>query len=85
MMKGGNASMMERGAGMWREPFEQALKETDQKKLGELIVQAESAIYERYEKLQNTPDGDEELRAIKVASDQLLALKVNRLGWPPVR
>ena len=84
-MKGENTSMVERGARMWREPFEQALKQTDPQKLGDLVVQAEAAIYERFEKLQNSSDCDEELRAIKVATDQLLALKVNRLGWPPVK
>lgn len=84
-MNGGNTSMAERGAGMWREPFEQALKETDQKKLGELVVRAEAAIYERFEKLQNSPGCDDEMRAIKMAADRLLELKVNRLGWPAVK
>ena len=85
MMREGSIPIVERGAGTWREPFEKALKETDAQRLGELVVQAEVAIYERYETLQDSPDCDEELRAIKVASDQLLALKVNRLGWPPVK
>ena len=77
--------MVERGAGMWREPFERALKETDQKKLGELVVRAEAAIYQRVEKLRNSSGCDEELREIKMAADQLLELKVSRLGWPAVK
>ena len=84
-MKDLSGPIAEFGAGMWREPFEQALKETDPRKLGELVLQAEAAIYQRFEQLQSSPDGDGELREIKAASDQLLALKVNRLGWPPVR
>jgi hypothetical protein len=85
MRREGSTPIAEHGAGSWREPVEKALKETDAQRLGELVVQAEVAIYERYEKLQNSPDCDEERRAIKAASDQLLTLKVNRLGWPPVK
>jgi hypothetical protein len=83
-MREGSTPIVERGAGNWREPFEKAVKETDLQRLGELVIQAEAAIYKRFEKLQNSADCDEERRAIKVASDQLLALKVNRLGWPSV-
>jgi hypothetical protein len=84
-MRDGSTPIVERGAGTWREPFEKAVKETDLQRLGELVVQAEAAIYKRFEKLRNSPDCDEERSAIKAASDQLLALKVNRLGWPPVK
>jgi hypothetical protein len=76
--------MIKSGTPTWKEPYEKAIKEHNKEKLGELILQAETAIYQRFQELQNSPNHNVERSQIATATEQLLSLKVNRLGWPPV-
>jgi hypothetical protein len=76
--------MSHTGATGWTEPYEKAVNETGNERLCELVYEAETAIYERLQELQNSADRYEEIRAIREASERLLSLKVTRLGWPPV-
>jgi hypothetical protein len=69
----------------WKEAYEKALRETDKQKLGELVLSAEAAIFRRYQELAPSSNHHEERRSMNAASEQLLSLKVNRLGWPPVQ
>ena len=59
-------------------------QETDKQKLGELVLAAEAAIFRRYQEIASSANHHEERRSMKEATDYLLALKVNELGWPPV-
>jgi hypothetical protein len=76
--------MIETGTGTWQDPYQKAISEEDKERLCELVRQTEAAIYKRFQELQNSSNHQEERRLMKVATKQLLSLKVNRLGWPPV-
>lgn len=68
----------------WKEPYSQALKESDEQKLAELVQAAEHAIVLRLQELKYSPDR-QELTELKRAAADLLAIKTNKLGWPPLQ
>ncbi len=68
----------------WKEPYRQALKESDERKLIELVQAAELAIVLRLEELEKLTDNQEERAELKRASAGLLAIKTHKLGWPSV-
>ena len=68
----------------WKEVYEKTRQETDKQKLGELVLAAEAAIFRRYQEIAPSANHHDERRSMKEATDYLLALKVNELGWPPV-
>lgn len=76
--------MAENHTTSWKEVFEQARHETDQKKLAELVLAAEAAIFRRYQEIAPSSNHHEERQSMKMAADYLLAVKVNQLGWPSV-
>ena len=76
--------MVEISATSWKEVYEKTRQETDKQKLGELVLAAEAAIFRRYQEIAPSPNHHDECRSMKEATDYLLALKVNQLGWPPV-
>jgi hypothetical protein len=76
--------MVEITATSWKEVYEKTRHETDQQKLGELVLAAEAAIFRRYQELASSANHHEERRSLKEATDDLLEMKVNQLGWPPV-
>ena len=68
----------------WKEVYEKTRQETDKQKLGELVLAAEAAIFRRYQEIAPSPNHHDERRSMKEATDDLLEMKVNQLGWPPV-
>ena len=76
--------MVEITATSWKEVYEKTRQETDKQKLGELVLAAEAAIFRRYQEIAPSPNHHDERHSMKEATDYLLALKVNELGWPPV-
>jgi hypothetical protein len=68
----------------WKEVFEQARHETDQQKLGDLVLAAEAAIFRRYQEIAPSSNHHQERQSMKEAADYLLAVKVHQLGWPSV-
>ncbi|MFZ0881874.1 MAG: hypothetical protein WAN14_00630 [Candidatus Acidiferrales bacterium] len=69
----------------WKEPYRQALRESDKEKLTELVHAAEYAIVLRLQELENLTDHHEERAEMERASADLLAIKTNGLGWPSVQ
>lgn len=69
-------------ASSWQELYLNALTETDQKKLSELIQAVEGAMFLRWQELANSTDHREERSEMHVASAALLAIKTHKLGWP---
>lgn len=69
----------------WKVAYEKTLREKDKQKLGDLILSAEAAIFRRHQELAPSSDHHEERRSLKEAAENLLSLKVNQLGWPPVQ
>jgi len=76
--------MVEIGTTSWKSTYERTRHETDKQKLGELVLAAEAAIFRRYQELESSANHHEERRSMKEATDDLLEMKVNQLGWPPV-
>ena len=76
--------MVENTATSWKEAYEKTRHESDQQKLGELVLAAEAAIFRRYQEIAPSDNHHEERRSMKEATDDLLEMKVNQLGWPPV-
>jgi hypothetical protein len=66
----------------WKEPYRQALKESDEQKLTELVHAAEYAIVLRLQELENSTDHHEERIEMKLAAADLLVIKTYKLGWP---
>ena len=65
----------------WKEPYHQALKESDKQKLTELVHAAEHAIVLRLQELENSADNQEELIQMKRAAADLLAITPERFLW----
>jgi hypothetical protein len=76
--------MVENTATSWKEVYEKTRHESDQQKLGELVLAAEAAIFRRYQEIAPSDNHHEDRRSMKEATDDLLEMKVNQLGWPPV-
>jgi hypothetical protein len=68
----------------WKELYQQALQESDTKKLTELVQAAEHAMVIRAQELLNSADHHEERSEMAVATAALLTIKVHKLGWPAV-
>jgi hypothetical protein len=68
----------------WKEPYLAALKETDQKRLTDLTYAAENAIFFRLGELEGSADHHEERKELKAACNDLLKIRTNKLGWPPL-
>jgi len=66
----------------WKEPFLEALRESDKVKLAELVHAAEGAIFLRLQELAESPDHHEERSQINVACAALLSIQINKLGFP---
>jgi hypothetical protein len=66
----------------WQEPFEAVLRETDPQRLLELVRDADGAIFARMLALGDSPDENNELKALRDACDHLLIIKTKILNWP---
>ena len=62
----------------WRKPYQDALSETDARKLPQVIAAAESVIFLRWEALPGTSNESNERMAIHDALNELRLLKRNR-------
>jgi hypothetical protein len=70
-------------ASSWRQPVLRALRESDEKALGELVFAAEYAIILRQRELRDSTDHHEERSEIQVAMAALMAINVYKLGRRP--
>jgi hypothetical protein len=68
----------------WKELFFQALLESDDAKLTELVQAAEHAMVIRAQELLNSTDHHEERSEMAIAKASLLSIKTHKLGWPSV-
>ena len=64
----------------WKQPFLQALRETDKQRLRELVLAAEHAIILRQQELGNSSHHHEERSEMQVAIAALLTVSVYKLG-----
>ncbi len=74
--------MSESNSRSWKEPFLEALLETDKEKLTKLVYAAEGTMFLRLQKLAGSSDHHEERSEMQVACAALFSIQVNKLGWP---
>lgn len=67
-------------ASSWRQPVLRALRESDERVLGELVLAAEHAIVLRQRELKNSTDHHEERSEMHVAIAALMTINVYKLG-----
>lgn len=67
---------------VWKAAYEKTVWELDQEKLLALIHATEGALFKRWLELGSDPGHTQERAAMKMAADDLLAIKIHRLGWP---
>lgn len=65
----------------WQQPLEEAIEEPDLQKVPEKMYAAESAIFDRMQKLSVSPDAKES-EAIRLACKEILKIQAQRLKWP---
>lgn len=70
--------------GSWKELYLQALLESDDAKLTELVQAAEHAMVIRAQELLNSTGHHEERDEMTIAKTSLLSIKTHKLGWPAV-
>jgi hypothetical protein len=66
----------------WRALHAAILTETDAANLQRLVYETETAIFLRLQELGRQPGNEDELRNLKTAAADLLAIKTQKLGWP---
>ena len=69
----------------WEKPLLEAQSETDLQKVAEKVEAAETAIYLRMRELSNSRDEQQEIEALQRAAQELLIIKNEKLGWPPLK
>jgi hypothetical protein len=74
----------------WKEIFQKAVEETDRDKQGQLVQQADLAIFHRHQKLYNCIQHREELSALNAATEALRLIKhaareLEKTVWPRYR
>ena len=76
--------MSESSPWSWKELWLEALLESDEKRLTELIKATEQAMANRAQQLSNSSDHEKERREMALANTALLSIKTHKLGWPAV-
>jgi len=66
----------------WKTACEKTMWELDKDKLLAQIHAAEGELFERWKEIEDSPAHKRERAAMKIAADDLLAIKIHSLGWP---
>ena len=69
----------------WKQCYQSVLNEHDPAKVEDKVFVAEAAIFLRYQELSRKPDHEAEDEEMKQASEKLLRLRTERLGWPKIK
>jgi len=69
----------------WRLAYEAALRNQDTVRLTDRVLAAEAEIIVRLQELSGSGAHYAEKKELAAASAELLAIKVHKLGWPPVK
>jgi hypothetical protein len=68
----------------WQQLYDAVTVETDREKLTDLIARIEEAMMNRAEEIAHSPNQSDERNAMVQASKHLLAIKTERLNFPPI-
>jgi hypothetical protein len=69
----------------WKVAAQKATGELDIEKFRYHVLAAEAAIFFRLQELPDSPDHTEERSEIDAVLEELLELKIRKLGWPKSR
>jgi hypothetical protein len=67
----------------WKRHMQKALRENDPDKLVHFVYATELALFFRWQELAGQ-SSEPERAAMRSAADNLLAIKIYKLGWPPI-
>jgi hypothetical protein len=67
---------------LWLKAFSDFVAESDPIKQKELLGPLEGAIFQRQQELDGDAENIKERHAIEMASDKILEIKINKLGFP---
>jgi hypothetical protein len=68
---------------LWQQLYLNVHREKDIKRITLAVIAAEGAICTRFQELSELSGRTEEWSQLKAASEELLAIKIQKLGWPP--
>ena len=68
----------------WEKPLREAQSATDLDRMLEKVHETEAAMFVRCLELASTADGNVEREAMRIASDELLKIKIEKLKWPDI-
>jgi hypothetical protein len=68
----------------WKRLIQKALRENEPEKLSDPVRASEGALFVRWQELREN-EGLEERASMQAAADNLLAIKIHKLGWPNPR
>jgi hypothetical protein len=66
----------------WQELYQAALAESDKEKLTQLVMTVEEAMFVRAQGLSDSRVDDKERTLMAEATQKLLIIKTEKLGWP---
>lgn len=66
----------------WQELYQAALVESDKEKLTQLVMAIEEAMFLRAQGLSDSKVDDKERTLMGDATQKLLTIKTEKLGWP---
>jgi hypothetical protein len=66
----------------WRFIYLSALRAEGIERITEAVMAAENAMYARWQEIDREPDDFQERGQLQEASDELLKIKFEKLGWP---
>jgi hypothetical protein len=68
----------------WQRFIQKALRENDPDKLVQYVHASEIAMFFRWQELEERMEPGE-IASMRAATDNLLAIKIHKLGWPQLR
>ena len=77
--------MSELNGPYWILLFNDFIAETEPARLQERLGTLEEAIFFRLQELNGKASGQNERIALKMATDKLLEIEINKLGFPPIQ
>jgi hypothetical protein len=69
----------------WQELYQGALLESDKEKLTQLVMAVEEAMFLRAQELSDSKVDDKERTLMADATQKLLIIKTEKLGWPGIK
>jgi hypothetical protein len=66
----------------WKDRIQRVFEETDKTKLKDAVLEAEGAIFQRFQELEGSSDHHEERTEMHGATEKLLEIKKDKLGFP---